>query len=76
MHVELTGPHGEVWTFGGDDASDVVRGPAVDFCLVVTQRRHLDDTALDVQGAHAARWMAIAEAYAGPPGRGRASHAV
>ena len=29
---------------------DTVRGPALDFCLVVTQRRHLDDTALDRGG--------------------------
>jgi uncharacterized protein (TIGR03084 family) len=76
VRVELTGPHGEVWTFGADSATDAVRGPAVDFCLVVTQRRHVDDTALEVRGAHATQWVAIAQAYAGPPGSGRPSHAV
>jgi uncharacterized protein (TIGR03084 family) len=74
VHVELAGPHGEVWSFGAAGAPDTVRGPAVDFCLVVTQRRHVDDTALAVRGPHATQWMAIAQAYAGPPGIGRAPH--
>ncbi len=71
VRVELVGPHGEQWTFGSDDAPDRVRGPAVDFCLVVTQRRHVGDTALEVHGQTAERWMAIAQAFAGPPGEGR-----
>jgi Mycothiol maleylpyruvate isomerase N-terminal domain len=40
--------------------------------LLVTQRRHLADAGLDIQGAAAAEWMAIAQAFAGPPGAGRA----
>ena len=58
-------------TFGPDDAVNVVRGPALDFCLVVTQRRHPDDTALVAEGAVAQEWLTIAQAYAGPPGVGR-----
>ena len=42
-------------------------GPAFDFCLVVTQRRHVDDTALSVVGDGARQWMEIAQAFAGPP---------
>jgi hypothetical protein len=38
---------------------------------VVTQRRHVADTALDVRGPVAAQWMQIAQAFAGPPGPGR-----
>ncbi len=49
----------------------VVRGPALDFCLVVTQRRNLADTALVVEGDPAAEWMSLAQAFAGPPGPGR-----
>jgi hypothetical protein len=49
----------------------VVRGPAADFCLVVTQRRHLDDTDLVCVGPVASEWMGIAQAFAGPPGPGR-----
>jgi uncharacterized protein (TIGR03084 family) len=71
VRVELRAPSGEVWAFGPEDASDTVRGPAVDFCLAVTQRRHLDDLDLDVQGPVATEWLSIAQAFAGPPGPGR-----
>ena len=43
VRVELTSPSGELWTFGPEDALDRVSGTALDFCLVVTQRRHLAD---------------------------------
>jgi uncharacterized protein (TIGR03084 family) len=71
VRVELTGPDGDTWVFGPEDAVDVVRGPALDFCLVVTQRRHPDDTALTADGAMAGEWLGIAQAFAGPPGAGR-----
>jgi uncharacterized protein (TIGR03084 family) len=71
VRVELTGPDGEPWTWGPEDATDVVRGPALDFCLLVTQRRHRSDLALDVTGTAAEEWMGIAQAFAGPPGGGR-----
>lgn len=77
VRLELTAPSGDVWRWGSDDAADVVRGPALDFCLVVTQRRHVDDTALQVEGAAARDWMEKAQAFAGPatdgprPGGGR-----
>lgn len=70
VRVELMSPSGENWTWN-ESASDSVTGAAVDFCLVVTQRRHLDDTDLVVQGDRAREWMAIAQAFAGPPGEGR-----
>jgi uncharacterized protein (TIGR03084 family) len=72
VRVELVGPDGETRAWGPDDVPDLVRGPAVDFCLIVTQRRHLDDVALDVRGSIATEWMGIAQAFAGPPGPGRA----
>ena len=52
-------------------ADDSISGSALDFCLVTTQRRHVDDTALVVRGAVAHQWMSVAQAFAGPPGRGR-----
>jgi len=73
LRAELTGPGGERWVIGPADATDVVRGPALDFCLLVTQRRHPADTALVADGAVAAEWMTIAQAFAGPPGAGRAA---
>jgi uncharacterized protein (TIGR03084 family) len=71
VRVELTGPSGQRWEWGADDAADVVRGSALDFCLVVTQRRNVVDTVLSVQGDGAVEWLAIAQAFAGPPGPGR-----
>jgi uncharacterized protein (TIGR03084 family) len=72
VRVALTAPDGGTWAWGPDGVPDVVRGPALDFCLVVTQRRHLADTALVVAGPVASAWMEIAQAFAGPPGPGRA----
>jgi uncharacterized protein (TIGR03084 family) len=70
VRVELTGPLGEQWTWGPEDAADAVRGPAEDFCLVVTQRRHRSDTALQATGPVADAWLDLAQAFAGPPGPG------
>jgi len=67
VRVELVAPSGATWLFGPPDASETVSGSAVDFCLVVTQRRHVLDTDLDVRGSAAAEWMEIAQAFAGPP---------
>ena len=72
VRVELSAPDGRsTWSWGPVDAPDVVRGPALDFCLVVTRRRHLADTDLEVTGEVATAWMPIAQAFAGPPGTGR-----
>jgi hypothetical protein len=43
----------------------------LDFCLLVTQRVHRDDTTLEITGETARAWMEIAQAFAGPPGKGR-----
>ena len=71
IRVELTAPDGGQWTWGPPDAADQVRGTALDFCLVVTQRRHRTDTGLVITGQTAGQWMAIAQAFAGGAGRGR-----
>jgi uncharacterized protein (TIGR03084 family) len=71
VRVELTAPDGTLWTWGPPDAQNRVTGTALDFCLLVTQRRHRDDLALTVHGPAAHEWMAIAQAFAGPPGPGR-----
>jgi uncharacterized protein (TIGR03084 family) len=71
VRVELAGPNGQVWEWGPEDAEDRVRGDALDFCLVVTQRRHPADTRLEIVGPVASEWMSIAQAFAGPPGEGR-----
>lgn len=71
VRVELSAPGGEVWTFGPDDAPQSITGPALDFALRVTQRRHRADLALVADGPDADRWLDIAQAFAGLPGKGR-----
>ncbi|MEV8632496.1 TIGR03084 family metal-binding protein [Streptosporangium sp. NPDC051023] len=71
IRVELTLPDGSSWTAGPIGAANLVKGTALDFCLLVVQRRHLDDTFLEVRGETARAWADIAQAFAGPPGRGR-----
>jgi uncharacterized protein (TIGR03084 family) len=66
VRVEVTAPDGELWTWG-TSSTDVVRGTALDFCLVVTRRRRPADTALEVTGPLAREWIDIAQAFAGPP---------
>jgi uncharacterized protein (TIGR03084 family) len=71
VRVELVGPSGDTWTWGPADAADRVTGPALDFCLLVIQRRHRDDVAVVAEGAAADEWLDIAQSFAGPPGAGR-----
>ncbi len=71
FRVELTGPDGDRWAWGPADAAQRVTGPALDFCLRVTQRRHRADLALTAEGADADRWLDLAQAFAGAPGAGR-----
>lgn len=66
VRVELIAPSGAVWTFGPGDAAEAVRGSAEEFCLVVTQRRRVDATALEATPI-ALDWLRKAQAFAGPP---------
>jgi uncharacterized protein (TIGR03084 family) len=71
FRFELTAVSGELWVFGPADAAQRITGPAVDFCLLVTRRRHRADLSLAAVGAEADRWLDIAQAYRGPAGPGR-----
>lgn len=71
FRLVLTAPSGETWTFGPDDAGQSVTGSAYDFCALVTQRLHRDDTDLVASGPDAEKWLEVAQAFAGPPGGGR-----
>jgi uncharacterized protein (TIGR03084 family) len=68
FRVELSTPDGSLWTFGPEDAEEQITGPALDFCLLVTQRRNPDDLAVKTTGAVATEWLEVAQAFAGPPG--------
>jgi uncharacterized protein (TIGR03084 family) len=76
FRIELVAPSGEPWTWGREGAAQTVVGSAYDFCLLVTQRRHRADTDLVATGVDAERWLGIAQAFAGPPGAGRAPSVV
>lgn len=69
--VRLTAPDGSTWSWGNDGAPESVTGSALDFALLVTQRRHVADTALRAEGRLASEWLTIAQAFAGPAGAGR-----
>ncbi len=71
FRIDLVAPSGDVWSWGPEDARQTVTGSAYDFCRLVTQRVHRDDTDLVATGHDAERWLGIAQAFAGPPGRGR-----
>ena len=71
FRVELRAPGGAVWEWGPPDADQRVTGSAEDFCYLVTQRRPLSSLDIVAVGEDANRWLAIAQAFAGPPGPGR-----
>ncbi len=66
-YVRLVAPSGAIWEWNEPSESECVRGDAVDFCHVVTQGRNVADTALQVTGPVATRWMSIAQCFAGGP---------
>ncbi|HKT01739.1 MAG TPA: wyosine base formation domain-containing protein, partial [Rugosimonospora sp.] len=53
---------------GPPGAANRLTGPALDFCLLVTQRAYPADLALEPAGPVAREWLDVAQAFAGPPG--------
>ncbi|AIT80054.1 TIGR03084 family metal-binding protein [Novosphingobium pentaromativorans] len=64
--VMLVAPSGEELRWDGE-SDEVVSGPALDFAMVVTQRRSPQDTRLVASGPAASQWLDIAQCFAGPP---------
>ncbi|MEM7764142.1 MAG: TIGR03084 family metal-binding protein [Pseudomonadota bacterium] len=64
--LQLSAPSGDIWCHGDEANNDRICGEAFEFCQVVTQVRHIDDTNLTVTGDTARQWMAIAQCFAGP----------
>lgn len=71
-YVELLAPDAGVWSWNDLSTESFVRGSAEDFCLLVTQRRHLADTELEYGGESVRKWLSIAQCFAGPPADGPA----
>lgn len=70
FRVELT-HEDETWTWGPTDAAQRIHGPALDFALLATRRRHRQDGSLVAEGPDADVWLDIVQAFAGRPGPGR-----
>ena len=73
VRVEVDLPSGAPWSHGPAGAEQRVRGSVGEFCAVVTQRRHVDDTALVADGDAAVEWLHLAQAFAGAPTSGPSS---
>lgn len=65
--ISLDAPGDDTWHWGDPASPEFVRGSAIDFCLLVTQRRNLADTALRCSDGSARQWLSIAQCFAGPP---------
>lgn len=74
-YVELQAPDGNLWTWGDPASAHHVRGSAEDFCLLVTQRRHVADTTLRCSAGPVAQWLMMAQCFAGAPADGPAAGA-
>ena len=71
FRIELAAPDSTPWTWGPAQAADRITGSALDFALLVTQRRHRDDLDLTATAGSADQWLDIAQVFAGPAGSGR-----
>jgi uncharacterized protein (TIGR03084 family) len=69
VSLDLNGKFVKSW--GNKNSVNKVTGELEDFCLVVVQRRHYFETGLIVEGDGAIKWMEIAQAFAGDPGKKR-----
>jgi len=65
--VRLTAPSGAIWEWNEPQSDNAVTGAAVEFAQTVTQTRNIADTSLNTTGPNAARWMEIAQCFAGAP---------
>ncbi len=72
FHIVLESPSGDQWSWGPATSAQKVTGPALDFCLLAVRRRHRDDVNVAASGEDASRWLGLVQAFAGPPGPGRA----
>jgi len=68
VHVALTAPSGDLWTWGSVEAPQRITGSGYDFALLATRRRHVEDVDVHAEGDDAAHWLTIVQAFAGLPG--------
>jgi uncharacterized protein (TIGR03084 family) len=63
FRIELTGPGGQTWAWGPENATQRVQGTALDFCLRVTRRGSRAETDLRAVGEDADEWLDIARVF-------------
>jgi uncharacterized protein (TIGR03084 family) len=62
---DLVAPAGDPWVFGAPESSDtVVRGPALELCLVAAQRKTADETSLHADGPDADGVLELVRTFA------------
>lgn len=64
VRAELTGPGGEDWRFGPDDAPSVITGAAGAFCRVGARRLAPEESGLAATGPHGAAALRVLRNYA------------
>jgi len=63
IRLELRAPEYQKWVFGPEDAGQVVRGEAGDWCRVAVRRTNAVDTTLEATGDLAEKALQLARAY-------------
>jgi uncharacterized protein (TIGR03084 family) len=64
VFCELSGPDGDIWTFGPPDAGSAIRGRAGEFCRVGAQRLAREASNLKAEGPHGAVALRALRNYA------------
>lgn len=64
VHCKLTGPDGEIWEFGPQDAASSITGPAGAFCRVAAQRLAPGQSGLRAEGPHGPAALTVLRTYA------------
>ncbi len=67
VRVELTGPNGDVWSWGAEDAPNRVTATGYEFCRVLTRRIPMAESTVHAEGPLANEWMEIAQPWIEPP---------
>ncbi|MBT8199809.1 MAG: maleylpyruvate isomerase family mycothiol-dependent enzyme [Acidimicrobiia bacterium] len=63
LRIELNAPEYKRWTFGPDDATNVITGTAGEFCRVAVQREKAANTNLEAEGELAQTALRIIRCY-------------
>ena len=63
IRVELMGPKYSKWVYGPEDAPDIIKGIAGDWCRIAVQRMDVEDTGLKAVGSAAETALRVVRAY-------------